>query len=298
MTSAERASGASWLRSPAGSPPGKDEARRAAVLDDLQSDVPLHISACGRQFFAPVNVAGLAQLCSDFPDAVLLAGGTDVGLWVTKQHRELNTDIYVGNVTELQQVLKTNTQLQIGAAVSLSVAMEEIAACYPPLEEMFLRFASPPIRNAGTLGGNVANGSPIGDSMPALLVLGASVSLRRGEASRVLPLEDFYIDYMQNELQPGEFLEKIVLPLPSADEHVACYKISKRFDQDISARLRGILPGTRRRCSTAGARCLRRHGGNPETGQRLRTGTDRQALERGLAGRRYRCPAGRLYGDQ
>ena len=225
----------SWLRRPAGDVPGKDEAHRAAMLDELRSNEPLHIRGCGRQYFAPTDVAGLARLCSEHPDATLLAGGTDVGLWVTKQHRDLTTVIYTGNVTELQRIEKTKTHLQIGAAVSLTDAMAEIIDCYPALEEMFLRFASPPIRNAGTLGGNVANGSPIGDSMPALLVLGASVSLHRGNASRVLPLDDFYIDYMKNELRPGEFLEKIVLPLPDGAERIACYKISKRFDQDISA---------------------------------------------------------------
>ena len=113
--------------------------------------------------------------------------------------------------------------------------MPPIIDRFPSLEEIFLRFASPPIRNAGTLGGNVANGSPIGDSMPALLVLDTSLVLRKGDDRRTLSLSDFYLDYMQNALGRGEFIEKVLIPLPANGTRVESYKISKRFDQDISA---------------------------------------------------------------
>ena len=169
------------------------------------------------------------------PDATLLAGGTDVGLWVTKQHRELDDVIYTGNVTDLRAIAVSQTHIEIGAAATLSDVMPVLGEYFPTLNELFIRFASPPIRNAGTLGGNVANGSPIGDSMPALLVLDATLVLRKGEHTRELPLNEFYVDYLVNALAPGEFLETIRIPLLEGDECLHSYKVSKRFDQDISA---------------------------------------------------------------
>jgi xanthine dehydrogenase small subunit len=225
-----------WLRQPYApkARASSDEKNRVKLLESLQSDQLLVVETNGRKFFAPRSSAELAQTLQQYPDATILAGGTDVGLWVTKQHRELDIVIYTGGVEELKEQRKTKTHLEIGAAVSLTDAMQTIIEYFPSLEELFLRFASPPIRNAATLGGNVANGSPIGDSMPALLVLDASLVLRKGDERRTLPLVDFYIDYMRNALQPGEFLEKILIPLPLDGACVESYKISKRFDQDIS----------------------------------------------------------------
>jgi xanthine dehydrogenase small subunit len=97
------------------------------------------------------------------------------------------------------------------------------------------RFASPPIRNAGTLAGNVANGSPIGDSMPPLIALGARVVLRRGDVRRELPLEELYLAYQKTAMQPGELVERVLVPFPRPGLQFAAYKISKRFDQDIAA---------------------------------------------------------------
>lgn len=226
-----------WLREPCrpGAKARRDERRRIDRLNSLERKDALAVGMNGRKFFAPQSSDELAQILGKHPDATIVAGGTDVGLWVTKQYRELGTVIYTGRVSELMLQAATDTHLEIGAAVSLSDAMDLIVEHYPTLAEILLRFASPPIRNAGTLGGNVANGSPIGDTMPALLALDASLVLRRGDQHRTLPLGDFYIDYMQNALQPGEFVEKIVIPLPRDGQHVESYKISKRFDQDISA---------------------------------------------------------------
>ncbi len=198
-------------------------------------DEDIAIEHGGRRFFAPVSGTALAKLCAQYPDATLLAGGTDIGLWVTKQHRVLDTVIYTGRVSELQVLGTGDTHIEIGAAVPLTDAVPVIVDAYPQLEEMFLRFASPPIRNAGTLGGNVANGSPIGDSMPALMVAGTTLVLRSSNGRRELALDDFYHDYMENELQPGEFLECIRVPLPDDGVILASHKLSKRFDQDISA---------------------------------------------------------------
>jgi xanthine dehydrogenase small subunit len=113
--------------------------------------------------------------------------------------------------------------------------MTPLFKLYPELSEFLMRFASPPIRNVGTLGGNIANGSPIGDSMPALLVLQADLVLRKGEATRTLPLGEFYLDYKKTALRQGEFVERVLIPTPVDGVLVRSYKISKRFDQDISA---------------------------------------------------------------
>jgi xanthine dehydrogenase small subunit len=188
-----------------------------------------------RTFFSPRKVEELANLIENHPDATILAGGTDVGLWVTKQHQDLDTVIYTGNVEEMLAVKKTLTHVEIGAAVSLTDAMVPIIEQYPEFEELFLRFASPPIRNAGTLGGNIANGSPIGDSMPALMVVDTMLVLRSGNRKRPVSISDFYLDYQKTALQPGEFLERILVPLRDNDTQVQSYKVSKRFDQDISA---------------------------------------------------------------
>jgi xanthine dehydrogenase small subunit len=195
----------------------------------------LSIHNGGRIFFSPQNVEEFASTFEKNSDAVILAGGTDVGLWVTKQHQDLRTVIYSGNVKELSEINVTKTHIDIGAAVSLSDAMSPIIEPYPEFEELFLRFASPPIRNAGTLGGNITNGSPIGDSMPALMVVDTKLVLRRGGQTREVSLNDFYLDYQKTALEPGEFLERILVPLRRKGTHVQSYKVSKRFDQDISA---------------------------------------------------------------
>lgn len=225
----------SWNLQPAADTLAADEQQRAASLDSIRSATTLELKGAGKQYFAPSSSEDLAAIVCTHPDALLLAGGTDVGLWVTKQHKELHKIIYTGNVAELARIRKTDTHLEIGAAATLTAAMRDIIVLYPALEELFLRFASPPIRNAGTLGGNIANGSPIGDSMPALLALDTTIVLRTGSKRREIGLDDFYIDYQETALQAGEFLETIRVPLPVDGEHLASYKISKRFDQDISA---------------------------------------------------------------
>jgi xanthine dehydrogenase small subunit len=235
--SADRQKAGGWLLEAhaAKSKAGSDEKNRLAVLNSLKSGRSLEVDLHGRKFFAPLSSDEMAELLQEYPDATVLAGGTDVGLWVTKQHKELEVVIYTGSVGELREQRVTDAHLEIGAAVCLSDSMELIIEHFPALEELFLRFASPPIRNAATLGGNIANGSPIGDTMPALLVMDTSLVLRKDNDRRTLPLADFYIDYMQNALEPGEFVEKILIPLPVNGARVESYKISKRFDQDISA---------------------------------------------------------------
>ena len=186
-------------------------------------------------FQAPRSLDELAHSYQRQPDALLLAGGTDIGLWVTKQLRALPDLIYLGEVAELKQMNEVGDMLEIGAVVRLSDAYAALVAHYPMLGELYRRFASPPIRNSGTLCGNLANGSPIGDSMPILIALGATLKLRLGSGTRALALEHFYLGYQKKALQPGEFVEAVCVPLPKPGRIVASYKISKRIDQDISA---------------------------------------------------------------
>ncbi|MFY9514008.1 MAG: FAD binding domain-containing protein, partial [Rubrivivax sp.] len=202
-----------------------------AALQSLQADAPLHT---GAGFHAPRTLAEFAALRLAQPQARVLAGSTDMGLWVTKQFRELDTLIFIGGVDELKTVAVAGGVLQIGAAASLETAWQALVALWPSLRDVWLRFASLPIRQAGTMGGNVANGSPIGDSAPVLIALDSRIVLQRGEAVRRLPLADFYVDYMKNRLEPGEFVRGLEVPLSQAAQ-VRAYKISKRFDSDISA---------------------------------------------------------------
>jgi xanthine dehydrogenase small subunit len=214
---------------------GFDREALAATLRGLQREAGAVYSFNGQTFHAPRSVEELVAARAAHPQAVLLAGSTDVGLWVTKQMRELADIIYLGHVGELKTVREAGGMLEIGAGVTLNDAYAAICARYPELAELWQRFASLPIRNAGTLGGNVANGSPIGDSMPWLIALGSRLVLRGPAGERELALEDFYLGYQQKDLQPGEFVQALRIPLPRAGVAFRTYKLAKRFDQDISA---------------------------------------------------------------
>jgi xanthine dehydrogenase small subunit len=212
---------------------GEKETLRA--LRALEKGGRVSAGAGERRFYAPASADDLAALLLEHPDARIVAGATDVGLWVTKHLRVLDTVIWVGRVAELQRTEETEAAIEIGAGVPLGDAMPVLARHYPDFGELLRRFGSVQIRNAGTIGGNVANGSPIGDTLPALIALGASLRLRRGDERRELPLEDFLIDYGRQDLGASEFIERIVLPRPAPGRTFAAYKVSKRFDQDISA---------------------------------------------------------------
>ncbi len=213
-----------------------DRAALAAQLAPLQRSAMATYSAAGSSFLAPRTLDELVQARAAHPSATLLAGSTDIGLWVTKQMRDLGDIIYLGQVAALRTVAEADGMLEIGAGVTLEDAYAAVCQHYPDqLGEMWQRFASLPIRNAGTLGGNVANGSPIGDSMPWLIALGSEVVLRSTAGQRVLALEDFYLGYQKKDLQPGEFVQAVRIPLPRAGVQFRTYKLAKRFDQDISA---------------------------------------------------------------
>ncbi|MFQ5533584.1 MAG: xanthine dehydrogenase small subunit [Sphingomonadales bacterium] len=213
-----------------------DRQATIARLQSIQDDKTIAIeSPDGRTFYAPATTDDLAELLIERPDAVLVAGATDVGLWVTKQMRKLDRVIYLGRVAGLKDIVETGSAIEIGAMASYAGAAPVIARHYPDFGEIIRRIGSTQIRNLGTIGGNIANGSPIGDSSPPLIALGATLCLRRGAERRRMPIEDFFIAYGQQDLRPGEFLEKIIVPKPANDARLGCYKISKRFDQDISA---------------------------------------------------------------
>jgi xanthine dehydrogenase small subunit len=213
-----------------------DRAALAARLSALRRDTMATYSAGAQSFFAPRTLDELAQVRAGHPEALLLAGSTDIGLWVTKQLRELGDIIYLGHVDALKVITETGAMIEIGAGATLDDAYRAVCKHYPEqLSEMWQRFASLPIRNAGTLGGNVANGSPIGDSMPWLIALGAELVLRGADGVRTLALEDFYLGYQQKDLRAGEFVQAVRVPMPQAGVRFRTYKLAKRFDQDISA---------------------------------------------------------------
>ena len=211
------------------------EADIVARLEALADGETLCIEADGRRLYAPADIDGLADILEQNPDACIVAGGTDVGLWVTKQLRDITPAVHIGRVAELRRIEETDEAITIGAGVTYDEASSIIAAHYPDFGELIRRIGGLQVRNMGTIGGNIANGSPIGDSPPALIAAGATLGLRLGSDRRTMLLEDFFIDYGKQDRRPGEFVEYVVLPKPEPNTHFRCYKISKRFDQDISA---------------------------------------------------------------
>jgi xanthine dehydrogenase small subunit len=216
----------------------KDIRRTEVPTYNLNGDIvvqPVVRTRKGNEFVAPATVAEVADYLTNHPNATLLAGSTEIGLQVNKQFTRPDNIVYLGNVGELKTIVAKNGMLHIGAAVSLTQVQNLVADAYPDFAEVLRRFGSPPIRSTATLAGNIANGSPIGDSMPCLLALGASLTLRRGEKTRQVALENFYTGMKKNVLQVGEFIEAVLLPQPKAGSTFRAHKISKRFDQDISA---------------------------------------------------------------
>ncbi|WP_291101997.1 xanthine dehydrogenase small subunit, partial [Hydrogenophaga sp.] len=215
-----------------------DEAATVAALKALKpkadADAP---------YLRPRSLNALLQARAAHPQAQVVAGTTDVGLWVTKQHKRFAQVLDVTAARELQRVETYPQHIAIGAAVTLTDAFAALVKERPQLQTFGQRFAGLPVRNSGTLGGNVANGSPIGDSMPLLIALGASVVLMRwkktkaggGIAHRELRLEDLYTGYRTNVMRPDELLCWIKVPRPNGHALEKIYKISKRFDDDISA---------------------------------------------------------------
>jgi xanthine dehydrogenase small subunit len=182
----------------------------------------------------PTTADELAELLVAHPETRIVAGATDVGLWVTKQFRDLGPTVFIGDIADLRHIEESEDALTLGAAVRYSEAREALTRLHPDLGELVRRIGGVQVRNAGTIGGNIANGSPIGDMPPALIALGAELTLRRGGDRRTLRLEDFFLSYGKQDRAPGEFVESVSIPRPSPDTLVRVVKLSKRFDSDIS----------------------------------------------------------------
>jgi xanthine dehydrogenase small subunit len=216
----------------------KEIARSKTPTLTLDGDLilqPVVRTRKGNEFVSPATVQEVADYLLKKPQTTLLAGSTEIGLQVNKQFTRPEHILYLGNVQALREVKESATSWRIGAVVSLTQVEALVAQAYPDFAEVLRRFGSPPIRSTATLAGNIANGSPIGDSMPCLMALGASVVLRRGDKTRVVALEAFYTGQKQTVLQPSEFIEAIDLPKPQAGQVFRAHKVSKRFEQDISA---------------------------------------------------------------
>lgn len=228
-----------------------DAARHMASLPPATVDAPavlqkLELLALENQalqtdnsYKRPTSLRELLQLRADHPQAQVVAGCTDVGLWVTKQHQRFAMVLDVTAAAELQAITHTGGQLHIGAAATLEAAFTALQTHWPQLHSFAARFAGLPVRNSGTLGGNVANGSPIGDSIPLLIALNAHVVLASVRGERSLPLEQLYTGYRQNVIASDELVVRIDVPLPTlgagTTQHLRAYKVSKRQDDDISA---------------------------------------------------------------
>ena len=260
----------------------KRAAETARQLAGLCDDADLLTGDDETFFAAPASEDALAALCARHPEATIVGGATDVGLWITKQLRNLPRIVHTGRVASLHEVREMDDRIEIGAAATYAEAEEALGRIDPDIGEMLRRLGSKQVRSTGTVGGNIANGSPIGDSPPVLIVLGATVDLRHGDVRRTLALEDFFLDYGRQDRAPGEILTRITVPKLGEGEHFRCYKISKRFDQDISALL-GAFRFRIRRGRVVDARIA--YGGMAATPKRA------PAAERAVTGLRLRDPA-------
>jgi len=211
------------------------EPETLARLEAMADAATLVVGDGAHCFHAPTRLDALCELYAAHPDATILAGGTDVGLWVTKQDRDLGTIIWLGRVEALRRIEERTDVLVIGAGVAWRDALPALAALFPDAGEALRRFGSMQVRNAGTIGGNVANGSPIGDGSPLLLALQATLLLRHGAERRTLPIDAFFLGYGRQDRRPGELLEAISVPRPRSGTLLFARKIAKRMDQDISA---------------------------------------------------------------
>ena len=213
---------------------------RRALRALAQRTDPLVLDGAAGKWFSPRTEMALAQCLAAHPDARIVAGLTDVGLWATKQLKSFDKLVYVGDIRSLGQIRTSARALTIGAAVTWTEVMPTLLAHWPHMDEVLTRFASPPVRNTATIGGNIANGSPIGDSMPVFIALDATIVLRSAAGERCMALEDFYLAYQKTALAAGEYVAALRIPRAGARQRFRAYKLSKRFDQDISAVCAGI----------------------------------------------------------
>ncbi|NHF71983.1 xanthine dehydrogenase small subunit [Paracoccus xiamenensis] len=226
--------------SPANDHLNRERANVTAQLRALQPEGRIETGPADDRAILPADLDDLAVVLAEYPKATIVAGSTDVGLWVTKFLRPISPVVFVGHLEELKRIEMTDDALTIGAGVTYSESETAIRAGFPHLGEYWDRIAGWQVRNMGTIGGNIANGSPIGDTPPVLISLGAEVTLQKAGGKRVLPLEKFFIDYGKQDREPGDFVAAIRIPRPAPGQIDAAYKISKRRDEDISSVAAGI----------------------------------------------------------
>ncbi|MCA0257074.1 MAG: xanthine dehydrogenase small subunit [Proteobacteria bacterium] len=212
----------------------------ASRLRDLALTETATIEKDGERSILPASIADLATILACEPKATIVAGSTDTGLWVTKQMRKLDPVVFIGHLSELQSLAVTPQGIHIGAGVTYTQAFDTLSREIPAFGRLIARIGGQQVRNMGTIGGNIANGSPIGDTPPALIALGAELTLSGVNGPRRLPLESYFIEYGKQDRKPGEFVESVFVPRPKAGAHYAVYKISKRRDEDISAACGGF----------------------------------------------------------
>ncbi|MCQ0093466.1 xanthine dehydrogenase small subunit [Roseovarius sp. M141] len=229
------AKAATALDSPAEDALTLERTAMTAKLTQLQDGKRVEVSNGGSCCILPASVDDLADVLLKTPDATIIAGATDVGLWVTKFLRDISPVVFLSHLDELRQLDISGDAIKIGAGVSYTDSRMAMSDDYPHLGAFWDRIAGWQIRSMGTIGGNIANGSPIGDTPPVLIALDASITLRKGGVRRTIPTEDFFIDYGKQDIAKGEFLESISVPRPAKDAVHAAYKISKRRDEDISS---------------------------------------------------------------
>lgn len=236
---------AAALGDPAADPLALERADVAARLEALNDGRRVDVSKGSDRAILPANLADLAEVLAEHPEATIVAGATDVGLWVTKLMKPITPAVFIGHLGELRKIKRSGSVLRIGAGVSYSEAEAALAGAFPHLQTYWRRIAGWQVRNMGTIGGNIANGSPIGDVPPVFIALGAKLLLRSAVGARAVPLEAYFIDYGKQDLRAGEFVEAVELPLGQAGVHHAAYKISKRRDEDITAVAVGISVAVR-----------------------------------------------------
>lgn len=209
------------------------EAGIIAALRQLQDTADVFVGNDACFFAAPASESSLASLYQRHPDARIIGGATDVGLWITKKLVTIDKVIHVGRAG-LDRIEETADAIHIGASVTLARATSPLASISPDVAEILRRFGSVQVRAAGTVGGSIANASPIGDLAPLFIALGGSVELRKGYSARVLPLEQFFISYGKQDREPGEFVRRLIVPRLPRATYFKAFKISKRFDEDIT----------------------------------------------------------------
>ena len=212
----------------------KRQRAEKTLLKNIQHDEMVEISDGKKAFTTPQKQTDFASIYAKDPAATIISGATDIGLWVTKQHRQLSRMLWTGRVDGFDAVEDTKTDLILRPAVTHQVAMEILGKRWPAAQTLLRRFGSVQVRSSGTVCGNIANGSPIGDMPPLLIALNSQIELQQGLKKRVMKLEDFFISYGTQNRKSDEFVSAITIPKIKAP-YLRCYKLSKRFDQDISA---------------------------------------------------------------